>query len=83
MCQTQPAPGYRTSLERNADTGASCWIDGVTSRAFPIQWVEQSRFGSDSALGVFRQLWCTPEAVTKRIRSHHPQLLGRSANGAT
>lgn len=56
---------YSVVLKRSPSTG---------ERAY---WL--GRFGSDSALGVFRQLWYTPEAVTARIQSHYGQLLGRSA----
>ena len=81
----------RTSTDgrRGAGGGASDvaiegWCSAVLKRVPSTgeraYWL--GRFGSGSALGVFRQLWCTPEAVTVRLQSHHTTLLGRSARSA-
>lgn len=56
------------------------WYEKVLNRAPSggenAYWVGRLNSGT-SSLGVFRELWYTPEAVTRRVQGHYTQFLER------
>lgn len=68
---------YQAFLGRGLDPGASYWVDGIVSGAFPAEWAEQNILGSTEYV---RRSAPGGGDAYRTVRSWYRAILGRDGN---